>query len=370
VRLIEPIKNFYGKFERRISSLFLLLGFIFDAFTLKRVDTLFENIFILGYLLIIGLFITLSHLKENEGGGLPRLNERGEKNPSSAHFWYVNILQFAFGGIFSAYLILYFRSADIFVTWPFIALLAIIFIANEFLKKHYVRLSFQISLFFLSIYMFAIFLVPVLLHKIGPWVFLASGLISIIFIALFLKILFHFIKDKFATSKKLITQLISGIFILVNFLYFTNLIPPIPLSLKDAGVYHSLQKSADGNYVVTYEDHGWREYFKLYPDFNRVAGEPIYAFSAIFSPKNLNITVLHEWQRYDETKNKWITTGIINLPVVGGRDGGFRTYSMRSNAVPGKWRVNVKTEQGQIIGRLRFNILLSTDNLPHQFKMI
>jgi len=352
---IDPIRNFYGRFERPISSLSLVGGFVFDAITLKRVDTLWENIWILGHLLIVGIFIILIHLQENEVGG--------EKNPKKAHFWYVNILQFFFGGILSTYLVFYFRSADIFVTWPFVALLVIAFLANESLKQHYIRLSFQISLFFLSIYSFAIFLVPVVLHKIGDWIFIMSGLLSLIFIILFLLILFYFIKDKFTESKKLIVFLITSIFILVNFLYFTNLIPPIPLSLKEAGMYHSIQRNAEGNYDITYEDYGWKGYFNLYPDFKEVQGEPVYAFSAIFSPKNLNLTILHEWQHYDEIQNKWLNERTINLPVVGGRDGGFRTYSVRYNLAPGKWRVNVKTEQNQTIGVLRFKVT-QTDTEP------
>jgi hypothetical protein len=346
---LKPVSNFYKRFEHRISSLFLLGGFVLDALTLRRVDSLWENLFIIGYLLIIWIFITLTHLKKNEAGG--------DENPSSAHFWYVNILQFAFGGVFSAFLVLYFRSADIFVAWPFIALLAIIFIANEFLKKHYVRLSFQISLFFLSIYWFMIFLVPVLLHKIGPWIFIISGLVSLGIISLFIKSLFYFIKDKFAKSKKLIIVLISGVVVLVNFLYFTNLIPPIPLSLKDGGIYHSIHKNDEGNYEVAYEDYGWKKYFMLYPEFKRLPGSAAYAFSAVFSPKDLNLTIVHEWQHYNETEEKWNTTSAIKLPVLGGRDSGFRTYSVSTNLASGKWRVNVKTEQGQIIGRMRFNIV-------------
>ncbi|MFA6076718.1 MAG: DUF2914 domain-containing protein [Candidatus Paceibacterota bacterium] len=346
----EPIRNFYSRFERPISSLSLILGFIFDVFTLKRVDAFWENAWIFGYLVIIGIFITLIHIKENEIGG--------ERNPGKAHFWYVNILQFSFGGVFSAFLILYFRSADIMVAWPFIALLAAIFIANEFFKKHYIRLSFQISFFFLSIYWFAIFLVPVLLHKINAWIFLLSGLISLVAISFYVTVLFYFTKGKFIKSKELIVLLISSIFILVNVLYFTNLIPPIPLSLKDGGIYHSVQKNKEGNYKVTYEDYGWMGYFKLYPDFKKKNGEPVYVFSAIFSPKNLNTVIVHEWQHYDEMESRWTTESMIKLPVIGGRDGGFRTYSMRTNVALGKWRVNVKTESGQIIGRQRFNIVL------------
>jgi hypothetical protein len=349
--LIEPIRSFYGRFERPISSLSLIGGFVFDALTLKRVDTLWENIWILGHLLIVGVFILLIHLQEKEQGA--------EKDPSKAHFWYVNILQFFFGGILSTYLVFYFRSADIFTTWPFIIILALAFWANESLKRHYVRFSFQISLFFLSIYSFMIFLLPVVLHRLGAFIFLCSGVLSLLIIFTFIWVVFYFTKDRFTESKKIIMFLVAGIFFLVNFLYFTNLIPPIPLSLKDAGVYYSVSKNSDGNYEVTYADTGWRGKFKFYPDFVRPADAPVYIFSAIFSPKNLNLTILHEWQHYDETQKKWLTEKVISLPVVGGRDGGFRTYSTRSNLSAGKWRVNIETERGQTIGRIRFNIVPS-----------
>lgn len=348
---IEPIRNFYTRFERPISSLSLVLGFVFDIFTLKRVDTLWENLWILSHLVVIGFFIAIIHIQENEPGD--------EKNPEKKHFWYVNILQFFFGGIFSTYLVFYFRSADIFATWPFILLLIIIFIANESLKQHYVRFSFQTSLFFLSIYLFAIFLLPVIMHQIGVNIFLLSGLFSLIIILIFIEVLFYFIKNKLDKSRKIIIILIFSIFILINFLYFTNLIPPIPLSLKDAGIYHSIQKSPNGNYDITYEDYGWRQYFTLYPNFHKSSLAPVYAYSAIFSPSNLDITILHEWQHYDEIQDKWLTKSTINLSVVGGREKGFRTYSVRSNLTLGKWRVNIKTEQNQVIGHIRFNLIPS-----------
>ncbi len=353
---IEPIRNFYGRFERPISSLSLVAGFVFDALTLKRVDTLWENLWIFGHILIVAFFIILIHRQDGKIGD--------EKDPSKKHFWYVNILQFFFGGTLSTYLVFYFRSADILVTWPFLFLLAVAFIANESLKRHYVRLSFQISLLFLSIYSFAIFLVPVVLHQIGTWVFLLSGLVSFVAILIFIAILFHFTEDKFKKSKKIIFSLIFSILGVVNFLYFNNLIPPIPLSLKDAGVYHSVRKMTNGNYIVTGEDYPWRDYFKLYKDFTKNNDSPVYAYSAIFSPKSLNLTILHEWQYYNEQNKKWVTDKVISLPVIGGRDGGFRTYSLRSDLAPGRWKVNIKTEHNQNIGHLRFNIINSNAEIP------
>ena len=345
---VEKTRSWYGRFERPISSFSLIFGFVFDALTLKRVDTLWENIWILGHLIIVAIFIALIHIKESEIGD--------EENPDKAHFWYVNILQFFFGGLLSSYLVFYFRSGDIFVIWPFILLLVLAFIANESLKRHYIRFSFQISLFFLSIYLFLIFLLPVIIHQISAEIFLLSGFLSLVFIFFFISVLFYFIKDRFTESKKLISFLILGIFILINFLYFTNLIPPIPLSLKDGGIYHSVQKNQNGNYDITYEDHGWRGYFDLYPNFKKTSSSTVYAYSAIFSPQNLNLTILHEWQHYDEVQKKWVTEFTINLGVTGGRDGGFRTYSARSNLSSGKWRLNIKTKNGLIVGRLRFSV--------------
>jgi hypothetical protein len=269
----------------------------------------------------------------------------------------VNIIQFVFGGVLSVYLVFYFRSSDIGVSWPFLLILALCFWANESLKRHFVRLTFQVALLYLSIFAFAIFLVPVMAHQIGVWMFILSGLISLALIGLFLLIVRYFSRQEFEDSKKMMYACISVIFVLINIFYFTNLIPPIPLSLKDAGVYHSLKRNAAGNYVVSTEDLGLRKFITLYPDFHKTAGEPVYVYSAVFSPPSLNTTIVHQWQYKDPVTGEWNTKDWMSLPIVGGRDGGFRTYSQKSILEPGKWRVNVLTTRGQVIGRIRFNVV-------------
>ncbi len=255
----------------------------------------------------------------------------------------------------------YFRSADITAGWPFLLILALSFWANESLKRYFIRLTFQISLFFLAVFCFAIFLVPVMLHHIGAWMFLLSGLVSLVFIGLFLWLVWIGSGRKFQESKVLIYGSIIIIFLSVNILYFTDLIPPIPLSLKDAGVYYSLVEQNSGGYLATGEQPNWLNYFKLYPDFHYLNGQPVYVYSAIFSPPQLNVMVIHEWQHLN-SNGDWVTADQIPLTIVGGRDGGFRTYSEeRFNLSPGKWRVNVLTTRGQVIGRIRFNLVVSTD---------
>ena len=59
--------------------------------------------------------------------------------------------------------------------------------------------------------------------------FLLSGLLSLVFIALFLLLIWRLSGRKFKDNKNILFASIAGIFILVNIFYFTDLIPPIPL---------------------------------------------------------------------------------------------------------------------------------------------
>lgn len=236
------MRDWYSRYERPISSFSLIGGFLFDAITLKRVDLFWENLWVAMHFILVAVFIILINLQENEA--------MDDKDASKKHFWYINILQFFFGGLLSTFIVFYFRSATLSVTWPFLLLLAAAFIANESFKKHYSRLVFQISLFFLSLLAFTIFIIPVIFHRIGWDIFLASGAISLMILYLFLLLLRFITKEKFSQSKKTLTYAIMGIYLAINILYFTNLIPPIPLSLKEAGIYHSIYRNNSGQYTV------------------------------------------------------------------------------------------------------------------------
>ncbi len=347
--IIEKIKNWFIKYERPISSVSLVGGFVFDALTLRRIDALWDNVWTAGHLLIVAVCIIL-------------INRNDYKSADNAthgkkHFWLVNILQFFFGGLLSTYLVFYFRSSSLLASWPFLFLLLLAFWANEALKRHYERLSFQIGLFYLSLFSFTIYYVPVLFHQIGKMVFVVSGLVSLVLMMAFLIVLKKAAGSGIWDHRRTILTLVLGIFALMNLMYFFNLIPPIPLSLKDSGVYYWYGRNASGNLMATYEDSGWKNYFSLYDNIHIDAGQPVYVYSAVFSPTNLNLKIAHDWQHYNQVTGQWQSNYRINLSVIGGRDGGYRTYSQRSNLEPGKWRVSVETLDGQVIGTVRFNLL-------------
>jgi len=354
--LLNRARSFYGRWERPISSLSLVGGFVFDAIALRRIDMFWENFWVVVHLLIVGVFIVLVNSKRHSVGD--------EGDPHKAQFWYVNILQFFFGGLLSTYLVFYFRSADLATSWFFILILALAFWANESLKRRFVRLSFQISLFFLSLYSFAIFLLPMTLHAIGAKIFILAGVLSLAFVIAFTHAIILLDRERFKKSRKIILFSIFGIFALINILYFTNIIPPIPLSLKDAGAVHSIVKDDVGNYIVSYENYGWKKYLSLYDNIHIERGAPVYVYSAIFSPTDLNIHVIHRWQYFDESLDKWVDKQKTNLALVGGREGGYRTYSMKNSLAEGKWRVSVETVGGQVLGRVRFNIINISNILP------
>lgn len=139
----------YIRFERPLSSISLVGGFIFDAITLQRVDEFWENIWVLGHLLIAAVCIILINRKRID---LDKPKEELE------HLWILVVMQFMFGGLLSTFLVYYFRSGSILVSWPFILLLAVAFGANERLRHHYARIVFQISFysypFSLSLFLF------------------------------------------------------------------------------------------------------------------------------------------------------------------------------------------------------------------------
>ena len=157
-----------------------------------------------------------------------------------------------------------------------------------------------------------------------------------------------------------VARSVAIIFVTFNILYFAGAIPPLPLALKDAGIYHSIVRLPEPGfaYRITVEPQPWYDFIHRYnTDFHYGAGERAYAWSAVFAPNGFSTTILHEWQRYDAVLEEWITTNTVQIPILGGRDGGFRTYSFKEGLTTGKWRVNVLTRYGQLIGRISFTAI-------------
>ena len=346
--VFRRVSQIYIRFEKYISAVGLIYGFIFTSLTLTRVDTFWENLWIVVHLLVAASgIIALTYYE----------NRPGRTEGTSLRFWLILVIQFAFGGLFSTFFVFYLRSSSLSTNWLFLLLLLILLVGNEVWKKHYARLAFQVSVLFVAVFLFLIFLLPVLVHRIGADLFIYAGLISLVIIAIFVRLLRRIAHERFKNDHRTLSTSILVTLCLMNVFYFTGIIPPIPLSLKDSGVFHSISRQADGNYIVESESRSWLDYFFRTPVFTKRIGDTAFAFSAVFSPVNFATRIIHEWQYFDEETNDWISRGQITLPIVGGRDGGFRTYSAKQTLEPGMWRVRVLTPQGQLIGNIKFRVV-------------
>jgi hypothetical protein len=338
----------YRKYEKYFSIIAFLLGFAIDNITLTRIDLWLDNLILGSYLFFAGFGIFMFHF-------LRRKPSKGKLRRRVVMLIPL-LIQFAFGGLFSGYLIFYSRSASLATTWIFVFLIILLLIGNEFQKKHYRRLEFQIGMFFITLFSFAIFYVPIIFNSIGMGVFLLSGVVSLIAIWVFINILSLAIPKRIRRTRQPLLRMILFIYISFNVLYFTNIIPPIPLSMKEAGVYHFVERSGEG-YVATAEVIKWYEVNrKLKTSVYVNEGDPVYVFSSIFAPTDLNTTVFHRWQYHDKNLNKWIESDQFRYKIFGGRDGGYRGYTTKQSIFPGKWRVDIVTGRGQIIGRVSFTI--------------
>jgi len=344
----QELANWYMRY---VSPPSLIAGFILDTlFLAKRVDLFLTNAILFSYLLVSAIAIILINLIQT--------GRMRHKVAITAFPLLPVVAQFAFGGLFSAYLSLYSRSADVAVSWIFVIAVAALVFLNERFSHFYARLAVQVPIYFTALFSFLIFFLPVIFHRIGPLMFFISGCTSLAIMGGFWWFLGKLAPEVTQQGGKRVGRAIGIIFVAFNILYFTNAIPPLPLSLKSAGVYHAIERTPTGEYRLLGERLHWYERYLTYaPVYHRSSGEPIYAWSAVFAPSGLATRVLHQWQRYDSGSGKWITTSTVSFPIIGGRDGGYRGFSQKKSGEAGRWRVNVITEYGQLIGRITFEVV-------------
>ena len=343
---IKNIKHILDTYERLLSAVALFIGFIIDSLTLRRIDLLFENSVLITYLLVAGVCIIVLNFRK------ARIVDDSVRSWVMAVVPFV--MQIAFGALFSGFVVFYFRSASFSANFLFILFLFGMLVGNEVFRPYYERLVFHVSIFFFALLSYCLFAVPIVLHSLGALVFLASIVASVVAVSLFIFVLSIFSRDNVRKSLPRIAQSITAIVAVVMFAYLTNIIPPIPLSLKESIIAHAATRSGEA-YALSVEPESFFE--RLYPikTFHQSAGESVYLWVSVFAPTNLKTAIVHEWQQ--RQKGKWVTMSRITFPISGGRSEGFRGYSVKESVAEGEWRVSVETERGQVIGRVRFDII-------------
>ena len=360
--LFKHFLKLWDRYERPLAAGSLAIGFVFDIFIAKRPDSVYDNVLLISYLFIAGAIVIILNLRQTR---------RKPETITAPPLLLLLILQFCFGGLSSNLLVLYGKSGTLAGSTLFLLILFGMLVGNEFLKTRYEQLRFNIAVYYLLLFTYAIIAVPTFItHSIGTWVFLLSGAISLgVMVPFFLLLRFVLLRGK--KEKVLLTEariIVAAIFIGLNCLYFLHVIPPVPLSLKEIGVYHSLTRldttagSTEGIYSGVYEPAPWYVFWRDTSNIFTVTSQgKASCFSSVFAPSGLSTPIYHTWERYDDSSGKWLVMSRISFPINGGRADGYRGFTV-SIVTPGKWRCDVETSDGSLIGRLSFDVIDSTSS--------
>ncbi len=345
-------------------AVFFLCGVGYDSVTLSRIDRLVDNLILLLYLLLLGALIVLTGRL-----GIESPPER-EQLLSGSKFtrwvwesrpYYPMVSQFLFGGLFSAYAIFYSQSATFTGTAVFFALLIVLFVTNEFLRDRLSNLRILVGLYAVVSFAFFTFFVPVITGSMNAVIFLLGALLSLGVTLYLVQLIYRNSQDPVGRQPfAVMAPAIVLIALLVGF-YFMNWIPPVPLSLKFGGIYHEVKRTGD-KFELVFEKQ-WYQFWKR-ADTTFPADEPIYCFTAVFAPVDLNTTIYHHWHYRSNDTKSFMHVDRIPLKISGGREGGYRAYSLKQRLDPGDWRVDVEAEDGRIIGRVAVTVTSQAEEQP------
>ncbi|MEX2239662.1 MAG: DUF2914 domain-containing protein [Burkholderiales bacterium] len=348
---LERLRLHFGRNEREIAVAFFAGGFVFDIVTVGRIDswvTIGQQA-----LYLAAVTAVLLHMLLEQGARTPELAGQ----PRLWHWYYEYrsaAIHFALGALMNLYAIFFFKSSSLLVSFGFLAFLVVLVVANESRRVKALGLHFKFALLGLCYLSFAAIVVPVAVGSIGLGVFLLSMLAGALPLAAAAEWIRRRQPGQFAAARRQILLPLG--FVLVAFLasYMLRIIPPAPLSIPFIGVYHAVERTEEG-YRLAHERPWWRFWHNGDQVFRAQRGDRVVVFFRIFSPARFADRVRMRWY-WEPGGHGWLLQDSIPIDIVGGREQGFRGYGYKANYQPGRWKVQVETEDGREIGRVYFTL--------------
>ncbi len=346
----RTLRDYYENHERGIALSAFVAGFLIDVLTLPRVDSWLA----IGQqaLYIVLITAVLAHMLLEQAGPPPSAEARGIG--ACYRRYRVVLVHFLFGSLLNLYTIYYFKSASLLASFSFMLVLVGLLAANESRRVKAQGLALKFAFLALCVMSFSVHVTPIFVGAIGPFVFLGAVVLGAFLLAGVAAGLAAWAPAAAALVRKLVLAPVG--IVAAGFLafYYFGLIPAVPLSMPFIGVYHAVERTAEG-YRLSHERPRWRFWENGDQEFTTRPGDRIYVFFRIYSPTRFSEQVLARWQ-WKDAAGAWAAQDALSVNIVGGRAEGFRGYGYKSNYRSGEWRVQVETTDGREIGRVYFRV--------------
>jgi hypothetical protein len=263
------------------------------------------------------------------------------------------------------YSIFFLLSASFFSSIVFVVLLLGAHVANEMKSVKRRGAEVKIALYVVCVFCFASLMYPLVFNHVGLAPFFCAFVTTLLLVAIFYQRLRKRAGPEGLKRRLLVPGLgVSTVFLV---LYLVGLVPPVPISAKKMGVYHSITKEGD-QYVLYHERPWWKIWQRGDQDFLARPGDKIFFFAAISSPARFDDTVYVRWMFH--TARGWSGSDRIPVRITGGRKEGFRGFTSKQNYDygDGHWRVSVESQDGREIGRMYFKVEKAAEDPARAFQ--
>ncbi|WP_083928849.1 DUF2914 domain-containing protein [Geopsychrobacter electrodiphilus] len=343
------IKTLYQQHEARLTAirrflpgLAFISGFTWDSVSMGRVVSFYDLLILTTYYFGAGLILVLL-VREIQ----PRWQN-----------WFTFLIQFFFGSLFSALVVFYFKSSGSLYTFLVVIFLALMLVSNEFIAERYRSRTLTWTMFAACGTMYLNFLIPHVVHSIKPVWFYLSCIFSLTVVFAIHGFAYAKQRESMTIETKRLQYLREllqmapslAVVALLVVLYQFQLIPPVPLVLKESYICKDFS-SENGVYQCQAERQSLARALGFGGDVIHITkGEKIYNLSAVFAPTRITVDLEQRWWLWNEQLGSWLASGVVPLPMVGGRKNGWRTYSyIQASTQAGDWKVETALKDGAVL---------------------
>nr|WP_246356858.1 DUF2914 domain-containing protein [Pyxidicoccus fallax] len=360
--LMEKVQEFRTRHEKWEMAAFFFGGFIYDIVSLSRIDDTLTLVQSFAYLVILTSLLLLEQ-RFPDGTEPPKLLAKVWR-------WREDAVHFFFGSLLSVFMLLLFKATSGVMPYLFVVGLFALLVANELPRFRQVGPVIRVVLLSLCVTLYFACLLPVVIGRMGFWVFLLAVALGSASVFGLMRVIQRWRPDvEFLVRNVAIPGF--GVQAAMLVLYLVGVIPPLPVAVQFAGIYHKVERVSPGVYYLSSVDESiWYKPWTWFgPDFVMQPGDKPNYFFRIFAPKGFAPYRVRVRWYYDHPEKGWTTNGSGHMASVSsnGTDGGYRYYANTSNLKPGDWRVVLETEDGHEIHRINFSAGPSQRTEPREY---